>query len=139
MPQDRDLVAGIARLTNLLNRRLAPVLEGAGVSPQQWGVLSVIGEAEGPMTLAAVARELAVTKQNMTGMIDRLEQLGLVERLTDPSDLRSSRVQLTRRGRTVISRAAPEYQEWLRSLATERDLRAITRAVNQLISRLEES
>ena len=139
MPQDRDLVAGIARLTNLLNRRLAPVLEGAGVSPQQWGVLSVIGEAAGPMTLAAVARELAVTKQNMTGMIDRLEQLGLVERLTDPSDLRSSRVQLTRRGRTVITRAEPEYQEWLRSLATERDLRAITRAVNQLISRLEES
>ena len=139
MPQDRDLVAGIARLASLLNRRLAPVLEEAGVSPQQWGVLSVIGEADGPLTLAAVARELAVTKQNMTGMIDRLEQLGLVERLTDPADLRSSRAQLTRRGRAVIQRATPAYQEWLQSLAPERDLRAITRAVNQLISRLEES
>lgn len=139
MPQDRDLVAGIARLVNLLNRRLAPVVEEAGITPQQWGVISVIGEAEEPMTLAAVARELAVTKQNMTGMMVRLEQLGLVERIADPSDLRSSRVQLTRRGRTVVNKVTPAYLEWLRSLATERDLRALTRAVNQLISRLEES
>ena len=92
----RDLVGGVVQLANLFTRRLAPVFEHAGVTPQQWAVLSVIGSAEAPMTLAAAARELLVSKQNMTGMIARLEQLGLAERSGDPNDLRSARVQLTR-------------------------------------------
>ena len=139
MPADRDLVAGAAQLVNLLNRRLAPVLEKAGVTPQQWGVLSIIATAGTPMTLAAVARELAVTKQNMTGMVVRLEQLGLVERVSDPADLRSSRLELTRRGRTTIDKVRPAYRQWLGSIAPEKDLRQTERLINRLISRLEES
>ncbi|HUP46244.1 MAG TPA: MarR family transcriptional regulator [Thermoanaerobaculia bacterium] len=134
MPDERDLVAGVAYLANLLNRRLAPVLERSGVTPQQWGVLSSIAASEEPLTLAAVARRLAVTKQNMTGMINRLEQLGLVERIEDPNDLRSSRVQLTRRGRGTLEKAGPAYQGWLRSLGSD----PLARAINRLIARLEE-
>jgi hypothetical protein len=51
MPDDRDLVAGVAQLANLLNRRLAPVLERAGITPQQWGVLTVIAATPDAMTL----------------------------------------------------------------------------------------
>lgn len=134
MPDERDLVAGVAYLANLLNRRLAPVLERSGVTPQQWGVLSTIAASEEPLTLAAVARRLAVTKQNMTGMINRLKQLGLVERIEDPNDLRSSRVQLTRRGRATLEKAGPAYQGWLRSLGSD----PLARAINRLIARLEE-
>ena len=139
MPADRDLVAGAAQLVNLLNRRLAPVLEKAGVTPQQWGVLSVIAGAETSMTPASVARELAVTKQNMTGMVERLEQLGLIERAADPADLRSSHLQLTRRGRATIDRVRPAYREWLASIAPEKEVRQTERLINRLISRLEES
>ncbi|HUP47702.1 MAG TPA: MarR family transcriptional regulator [Thermoanaerobaculia bacterium] len=139
MPAPRDPVAGIIRAANLLNRSLAPVLERGGITPQQWAVLSVIGAAAAPMTLAAMGKELAVTKQNMTGMVSRLEQLGLVERLEDPADLRSSRVQLTRRGRKMIGRMTSAYQRWVRSLGSERDLRQLAGAVSRLIARLEES
>ena len=139
MSDDRDLVAGMAHLASLLNRRLAPVLEKAGITPQQWGVLMVIAAADSPMTLAAVARHLAVSKQNMTGMIDRLAQLGLIDRVDDPADLRSSRVQLTRRGRGVIDRFSAGYEAWLAALAPERELQQLTRAINRLIARLGES
>ena len=38
------------------------------------------------MTLAGLARRMMVSKQNMTGMIARLEQLGLADRAGDPND-----------------------------------------------------
>ena len=139
MSADRDLVAGAAQLVNLLYRRLAPVLEKAGVTPQQWGVLSVIAGADSPLTPAAVARELAVTKQNMTGMVERLEELGLVERIADPTDLRSSRLQLTRRGRSTIDKVTPTYRNWLSAVAPSGELRRVERAISRLIARLEES
>ena len=139
MPDDRDLVAGVAQLANVLNRRLAPVLERAGITPQQWGVLSVVAASSSAMTLAAVARKLGVTKQNMTGMIDRLTQLGLIDRLEDASDLRSSRIQLSRRGRNVMEKFAEDYATWLAGLAPARDREQLTLAINRLIARLEES
>ena len=98
---ERDLVSGVIQLANLLTRRLAPIFERAKVTPQQWSILSMLAESEAPMTLAAIARKMMVSKQNMTGMMARLEQLGLAERHDDPKDLRSSRVQLTRRGRAL--------------------------------------
>ncbi|MGZ8831208.1 MAG: MarR family transcriptional regulator, partial [Thermoanaerobaculia bacterium] len=105
MAEERDLVAGVIQLGNLLTRALAPVFEKANVTPQQWAVLATIGEE--PTNLAAVARKLAVSKQNMTGMIARLEQLGVVERSDDLEDLRSSRVLLTRRGRAIVEKLTP--------------------------------
>ena len=138
---DRDLVAGVVQLANLFTRRLVPVFERSGVTPQQWAVLSVIGAAEAPMTLAAAARELLVSKQNMTGMIARLEQLGLAERNEDPKDLRSSRVQLTRRGRALVEKLRPLYEDWCGKLGhdvPEREIAALTRTVDRLISELEQ-
>ncbi|HSP15425.1 MAG TPA: MarR family transcriptional regulator [Thermoanaerobaculia bacterium] len=139
MAGERDLVAGIIQLGNLLNRRLAPVFEKSNITPQQWAVLVTI--AEEPVSLAGVARKLAVSKQNMTGMIARLEQLGLVERSENPADLRSARLQLTRRGRALVDKLTPVYEEWQKSLGRDlpdRDLQTLTRAINRLIAQLEQ-
>jgi DNA-binding MarR family transcriptional regulator len=142
MPSERDLVTGVIQLANLLMRRLGPVFEKAKITPQQWLVVSALSEEEGPVTLVALARRLMVTKQNMTGMIARLEQLGLAERNDDPNDLRSSRVQLTRRGRTLVDKVRPAYDEWVGALSggeiSERELLSLSRTVERLIARLEE-
>ena len=141
MAVERDLVTGVIQLANLLTRRLGPVFERARITPQQWAVLSALSADTAPVTLVALARRLVVTKQNMTGMIARLEQLGLAERHDDPTDLRSSRVALTRRGRTLVEKLRPAYLEWINTLGegdvSERELQALARTVEKLIARLE--
>ena len=141
MAGERDIVTGVIQLANLLTKRMAPLFEKAKITPQQWSVLSVLGEHDTGVSLVGLSRRLSVTKQNMTGMIARLEQLGLAERQDDPNDLRSSRVMLTRRGRTLVDKVRPSYQEWVRGLAEEdvttRDLEALGRTVEKLIARLE--
>lgn len=137
---DRDLVSGVIQLANLLTRKLAPVFEKSRVTPQQWAVVSALGDADGPTTLVALARRLMVTKQNMTGMVARLEQLGLAERGDDPNDLRSSRVQLTRRGRALLEKVRPAYEQWVAALGREvgeRELQSLSRTVERLIAHLE--
>jgi DNA-binding MarR family transcriptional regulator len=138
---ERDLVAGVIQLANLLIRRLAPVFGKARVTPQQWAVLSVLASSGAPMSLAALARSVSVSKQNMTGMMARLEQLGLAERADDPEDLRSSRVVLTRRGRATLDKLRPVYEDWRNSLGAdlpERDLAATAKMIEQLIGKLSD-
>jgi DNA-binding MarR family transcriptional regulator len=141
MAGERDLITGVIQLANLFIKRLAPVFEKAKITPQQWTVLAALADESTPVTLVALARRLVVTKQNMTGMIARLEQLGLAERQGDPNDLRSSRVTLTRRGKSLVERVRPAYDEWVGALAagdvTERDLQVLARTVERLIAQLE--
>jgi len=142
MAIERDLVTGVVQLANLFTRRLGPVFEKAKITPQQWSVLSALAIEGAPVTLVALSRRLGVTKQNMTGMIARLEQLGLAERNDDPHDLRSSRVQLTRRGRGLVEKVRPAYEQWIAKVAggtiSERDLQSLTRNVERLIEHLED-
>jgi DNA-binding MarR family transcriptional regulator len=136
---ERDLVAGVIQLANLLTRRLAPVFAKARITPQQWAILSALSCAETPMSLASLARTMMVSKQNMTGMMTRLDQLGFAERADDPKDLRSSRVVLTRRGRATIEKLRPAYEQWREALGGElsqRDLATAAKTIETLIETL---
>ena len=143
MPDERDLVTGVIQLANLLTRRLGPVFEKAKITPQQWSVLSALSAEETPVTLVALSRRLGVTKQNMTGMMSRLEQLGFTERNDDPQDLRSSRVALTRRGRALVERVRPADDAWLSSIGggavSDRELQTLVRSIERLIEGLEKA
>ena len=137
--ESRDVVVGVMQLANLLTRRLAPMFEKANITPQQFAVLLVIAEPDGPTNLAALARRMLVSKQNMTGMVQRLEQAGFTERTDDPSDLRSSRIVPTRRGRGLIDKLRPLYDEWCRQLGADmndRDFASFAKTLERLIERL---
>jgi DNA-binding MarR family transcriptional regulator len=137
---ERDLVVGVIQLANLMMRRLAPIFEKANVTPQQWSIISALSDSDA-LSLAGLARKMLVSKQNMTGMVARLEQLGLAERNDDPNDLRSSRVQLTRRGRSLVEKFRPAYENWRAQLGhgmSDRDMVALTRTVDRLIGELEQ-
>jgi len=138
MPADRDLIVGVIQLGNLLARRLSPMFEKTNLTPQQWTILNVVA-ASGPTTLAALARKMIVSKQNMTGMVGRLREAGYLDRNEDPSDLRSARVVLTRRGRTVVEKLKPVYEQWYAELVAGLEGFDVTeQTIAALIARLEE-
>lgn len=57
----------------------------------------------GPMPVSRVAEFLGVSAAAATGMVDRMEERGLVERTRDESDRRVVLVGLTSKGRTVLA------------------------------------
>jgi DNA-binding MarR family transcriptional regulator len=59
-----------------------------------------------PTDLAASS---LLTKSGITRALDRLEQDGLIERRTCPTDKRGSLVVLTSRGRRLVKRSAPSH------------------------------
>jgi MarR family transcriptional regulator, organic hydroperoxide resistance regulator len=84
-----------------LHRRVAGAvaaeLKGLGLSVPQFDVLSTLTEAQG-LTQQELAARLYVTKGNVSGLIDRLDEAGLVERRAIPGDRRSYALHLTPEG-----------------------------------------
>ncbi|GIX49204.1 MAG: hypothetical protein KatS3mg131_3415 [Candidatus Tectimicrobiota bacterium] len=68
-----------------------------GLTAAQYNVLRILEGAEGPLPQQEIARRLLVSRANVTGLIDRLEARGLVERRAC-ADRRVRMVHLTAQG-----------------------------------------
>lgn len=88
-----------------------------GLTLPQFDVLAQLDRRDaGGMTPGELTRELLVTAGNVTGIVDRLEALGLVDRRRQRDDRRVVRVRLTPRGRRLIRRAIPRHRRDVLSL-----------------------
>src|SRR5215204_6901879 len=68
-------------------------------------------DLEGTLPMRRLAETMDVSQASATGIVDRMEQRGLVERLRDDEDRRVVRVGLTELGRTTIGGFASERRE----------------------------
>ena len=98
----------LARTFYLIQRRVASVLSGHGLTLPQFDVLATLRFGEG-VTQQALAERLLVTKGNVCGVVDRLEDAGWVERRPDPNDGRANRLHLTASGRRKIDSVLPGH------------------------------
>ncbi len=77
-----------------------------GVTPGQFGVLVLI-DANAGLSQSALAKALGIKRSTMVAVIDRLEQLGWVERMASETDRRSYALALTKAGADMLSQVTP--------------------------------
>jgi len=76
------------------------------LTPSQLDVIATLGDTEG-MTCSELSAATLVTKGTLTGVLDRLEAKGLVERSAVREDRRCTMVRLTAKGDALFRKAFP--------------------------------
>ena len=96
----------------VLVERVEARLAAAGLPPLSWyDVLWALERAEGGrMRLAGLAEKVVLSRSNMTRLIDRLEEAGLVRRERSDEDRRGAFAALTREGAKLRATMWPVYQ-----------------------------
>lgn len=89
-------VAALVRSTFLVNAVYADSAREHGLTQQQGQLLCVLMAQ--PYGMSELGAMLGLAKSSLTGLVDRTERNGLVQRKPDPQDSRAVRVALTRRG-----------------------------------------
>ena len=100
------------RLNQRITRLAARVMRDKGLSVPQFDVLSTLSEREGA-TQQDIAERLYVTKGNISGLIDRMAEAGLVERRALPNDRRSHALYSTPLGREALARGDALQREMI--------------------------
>lgn len=88
------------RLQQRLSMAMGQRLRQIGLSIPQFDFISTLSEREGA-TQQELAERLYVTKGNVSGLVDRLVEAGLVERRSISGDRRSHALYLTQKGRDL--------------------------------------
>src|SRR3981081_245454 len=114
---DVDLATGLIRLARLVQDVWAGVSGHYGRAAAQARLLCIL--TQGPRGMGELAGLLGVEKAAITGLVDRVEQRGLVERASVPGDRRALRVRLTAVGEQDAVAVHGEVCAQLDGLASE--------------------
>ncbi|HHZ83021.1 MAG TPA: MarR family transcriptional regulator [Nitrospirales bacterium] len=88
-------------------------IEFMGVTASQFDVIVELGDVDG-MTCAELSKETLITKGTLTGVLDRLESKGIVQRQGVGGDRRAILVCLTNEGQQLYKHVFPTHADFLR-------------------------
>jgi MarR family 2-MHQ and catechol resistance regulon transcriptional repressor len=108
----------LARCYVTFSRAVACKVAEYDLTAPQFGVLEALFHL-GPLSLGELAEKLLVTGGNVTYVMDRLEDHGLVERERSGDDRRVVRAHLTSKGRATIEAVFPDHVGFVRGLVEE--------------------
>jgi DNA-binding MarR family transcriptional regulator len=111
-PQDRvkEIIYQIRRLLQAQELYTKELNKKYQISSPQLNCLLALHE-NGPLPPSRIAKYIMVNSSTVTGIIDRLEQKGLVTRVRNSPDRRVITIELTEAGKKLADNAPPPIQQ----------------------------
>ena len=125
---------------NMLHKTGSRAIEAEGLTTQQWAVLGALSreEARNGMSIGELARYLMLSRQNLSGVIGRMERDGHLHTAADPNDRRSRLVRMTASGQQVwINLALPKIHHYYSQVLEDFSLNDTVHAVHYLLKILQ--
>lgn len=107
----------LARCYSTFSRAVASKVQGYGLTTPQFGILEALHHL-GPLSLGDLADKLLVTGGNVTYVMDRLEEQGLVYRERSADDRRIIQAKLTAKGKSLITSVFGGHAEFIEELVS---------------------
>ncbi len=125
---------------NMLHKTGSRAVEAEGLTTQQWAVLGALSrdEAKRGLSVGDLAKYLMVSRQNLAGLIGRMERDGHVTVAADASDRRSRIVTMTPSGRRLWHvQAQPKIRGYYEQVLKGFSINDVAHALHYLLKMLE--
>jgi DNA-binding MarR family transcriptional regulator len=147
---DSDLVlesgvAAITTLAGLLRRDVERATAHTGLTQPMAAALGRLGQLPEKSTVGTLARSLGCNMGNLSGTLDRLEEVGYIERVVAQADRRARLIRLTPKGWKMRAQMTRNFQAGRVCTALKRmhvqELEALTEMIGRLndVARAEAS
>ncbi len=110
-----NVFINLFRATDTIHILIERRIKQEGLTGPQFGVLETLFHL-GPLNQHVLAEKLLVSRGNITFIVDKLEESGLIARAVRTDDRRCNTVSLTDKGRDFIRRIFPAQAAYIASL-----------------------
>jgi DNA-binding MarR family transcriptional regulator len=125
---------------NMLHKTGTKAVESEGLTTQQWAVLGALSRpaVSGGMSVGDLARYLKVSRQNLSGLLSRMERDGRIQTEADERDRRSRLVSMTTAGQHVWQdEALPKIHGYYAQVLEGFSVNDITHTLHYLLKILD--
>jgi DNA-binding MarR family transcriptional regulator len=120
-------------------KRFRETLEPFGLEPREFATLRALAGADG-QSQQAVCSALSIPPSRMVGLVDTLEERGLVERHLNASDRRARAIHVTPQGRELLERIGENLgkgERWLCQPLSAAERETLLELLNRLADQFE--
>jgi DNA-binding MarR family transcriptional regulator len=103
---DRHVFFWLTQVIGARDRELAQGLKEFGLRVPEWRALAAL-YARHRCTMSELADLATIDRTTLTRTVDRMQEAGWLTRLTDPEDMRVTRLALTAAGKRIFDRIWP--------------------------------
>lgn len=131
---DQEAALSILRTSDQLSIRFARLFREHNLTPSQYNILRILRGEGTPLPILEIAQRTITVVPGITGLIDRLEQAGLVVRERCDKDRRVIYVSLTRPGKQAVDQLdqpLAELHHTLMGRLAKSDLKELIRLLEQ--------
>ena len=107
-----SLVKELVQVYQAFEAHSAIHIKGMGLTTTQFDIIATLGN-QPPMTCKELGEKTLISKGTMTGVLERLEVKGLIEKLMNDDDGRSYKIGLSKAGDKLFKKVFPEHIEYL--------------------------
>jgi DNA-binding MarR family transcriptional regulator len=125
-----ELILKVFRLNGLLLVAGDRLTKDLGLTSARWRVMSAV--AEGPLTVAQVARNMGLKRQSVQHLANVLSEQGLLMSDDNPDHRRARLIRLTQKGRNIYELTSQLQAQWVNSLGEELEVTSLKIAFEQL-------
>jgi len=126
-----ELFFNLYKKNTVLVRKLEERLESLNLTLGRLCLLYALQRAGKPSLPSELGDDLAVTRANISGLLNGLEKIGYIRRELDTSDRRRVLVHMTPKGEEALEQAWPIYEASVRE-----NLNALSREDQQQLLKL---
>ncbi len=117
-----NTVLNVVLTYSAVETRMANFLSKWDLFPSAFNLMVILARTDGQgMHLSRISDLLAVSRANVTGLVDVLARKGFVERSQSPTDRRVRLAVLTTKGSELIQTIMPQYYKFNAELGTDID------------------
>ena len=106
-------------------------IKAMGLTTTQFDIVATLGN-QPPMTCKELGEKTLVSKGTMTGVLERLEAKGLIEKFMNVEDGRSYKIGLSKSGDKLFKKVFPEHVEHLGNAFAKLSKKELEQAVTVL-------
>jgi len=99
--------------TNLIEAEIRRRLRVHDVTLPRFDLMAQLEKNPAGMTLGELSSRMMVSNGNITGLVERLVEQGLIDRRPSPRDRRAQIVSLTAEGRRTFRAIARDHEGWI--------------------------
>jgi DNA-binding MarR family transcriptional regulator len=99
---EQEVYLNLVRTSDQLQIHFARLFRVHGITVQQYNILRILRGERRPLPILEIAERMVTVVPGITGLIDRLEEAGLVERKRCDRDRRVIYVEVTSKGLKIL-------------------------------------
>jgi len=127
-----DIMLTVFRVNGRLLEKGDQLVAPLGLTSSRWQVLGAVAMADTPLSAPQVAEAMGVTRQGAQKQLDKLQEEGLLEQLSNPRHERSPLFALTNKGRKAMDATMSLQDAWASSLSAGLALQDLRNALETL-------